>query len=163
MNSSWDFLPFGCSGVFVRPSHASECDRKVETPLTVAVHWVIFPHDRTGHSPLIKSRYFLVEHIGGSSFKRRPISRRTPGASGSCRWASLGTRRDLLLTPQRFVAPCRSCTPLIPASPIFSPSSKRATYSWAKLRHLGMTIVVRFKTVSPCSYVPMPIFHIGRS
>lgn len=43
------------SGVFLRPSHYLEYDREVETPLTMAVHWVVLPHDKIGYSPLIKS------------------------------------------------------------------------------------------------------------
>lgn len=68
--SSWVFFPFGGSGVFLRPSHSSEYDREEETPLTMAVHWVVLPQDKIGRSPLIKSHYLLLEHICESCFKR---------------------------------------------------------------------------------------------
>lgn len=59
-----DFLPFGSSGVFLRPSHSSEHGRGVETPLTIIG---LLSHMTISH-------YLLLECTCEFCFKR-PIYR----------------------------------------------------------------------------------------
>jgi len=153
MISSWDFLPLGCSGIFLRLSHSSEYDREVETPLTMAVHWVVLPHHETGQSPLIKSCYLLLGHIYEFCSKR-PIYRlncapQDPQASA---------RKPALVGEGTSSCLCRNLLHLaVPANteslqaPYFCPTVKQQLALELNKRHHGMTVAVRLKKVFPHS------------